>query len=228
MNVEQNHNQIQAPDSQRLNKLIEEVRGTYEDNGDPGHDFAHICRVIDSCRRIGRTVGANLETLLPAAVLHDVVNVPKNHPDRILASEQAAGEASRILMRAGYSAAEIEKIQIVILEHSYSLGKKPSSVESAVMQDADRLDAIGAIGLMRTVSCGCRMGAKYYSLEEPFAHTRALDDKKFTIDHLYVKLFKLGDQFNTEEARREGLKRITFMKEFVSQLQSEICAGSPT
>src|SRR5688572_21385150 len=69
----------------RLTALIDTIRPRY-DNGDPGHDFAHVERVMKSCRRIAETVGAELAIVLPAALLHDVINVPKNHPDRTAAS----------------------------------------------------------------------------------------------------------------------------------------------
>lgn len=208
--------------TQRFQSLIQLVQDKYENNNDPGHDFAHILRVLENCRSLGKSVGADLETLLPSALLHDIVNLPKNHPDRLKASEQAAQEALGILKTIGYSEEEIRKIQTVITEHSYSLGRSPSCLESAVLQDADRLDALGAVGLMRTVTCGTRMEAKYYHLEDPFAEKRDLDDKKFTLDHLYTKLFKLADQMNTEFARVEGLKRLAFMKKFVEQLKEEI------
>lgn len=207
---------------ERLGKLIELVRGRYENNGDPGHDFAHIRRVIATCRKIGIEVGADLNILLPAALLHDVINVPKNHPDRIKASEMAAKEAAGILATIGYDQGEIDRIYVVITEHSYSLGRPPSCLESAVMQDADRLDALGAIGLMRMVTCGARFGSKYYHADEPIAQSRPLDDKAYTIDHLYTKLFHLGEKFNTAAARREGQRRIEFMRSFVAQLQAEI------
>ena len=208
--------------NQRWQQLIRFVQSKYENNGDAAHDWNHILRVVGNCKRIGANVGANLEILIPAALLHDVINVPKNHPDRLRASQQAADEADGILRLAGYQPSEISQIQVVITEHSYSLGKKPSCIESAVMQDADRLDALGAIGLMRTITCGARMGAKYYCAEEPFAQTRELDDKNFTMDHLYVKLFKLLENFNTEEARSDGQQRVQFMNQFVDQLRTEI------
>jgi uncharacterized protein len=213
-------------DDSRFEKIKSMVKGRYDDNGDPGHDFAHILRVITTCKDIGLALKADLDILLAAALLHDVVNVPKNHPDRLIASQKAAEEAAGILKTVGYDDDEIDKIRIVIKEHSYSVGLKPSCVESAIMQDADRLDALGAIGLMRMVTCGCRLGSSYYNLSEPIPDTRQLDDKKYTIDHLWVKLFKLGVLFNTEPAKAEGQKRIEFMEKFVQQLASEIGEGS--
>jgi uncharacterized protein len=198
----------------------------FYNNGDPGHDFAHVERVIANCRAIGASAGANLELLLPAALLHDVVNLPKNHPERLAASDMAAKKSAELLKSAGYLEEQIQKIKEIITEHSYSLGKKPSSIESAVLQDADKLDALGAIGIMRTVTCGAKMGSSYYDLNEPFVKTRPLNDKAFTIDHFETKLLKLAALMNTEAGRLEAAKRTSFMKEFLSQLSREIQVGS--
>lgn len=206
----------------RLDALISRIRPRYETNGDPGHDFAHVQRVMQSCRALALAEGADLTIVLPAALLHDVINVPKNHPDRLVASAKAAAEARGILAEAGYSAAEIDRIAVVIEEHSYSLGKKASCLESAVLQDADRLDALGAVGVMRTVSCGVKMGARYYDEHEPIAKARALDDKKNTLDHFYVKLLKLEAGMNTKTARAEATRRTEFMRTFLHQVEGEI------
>lgn len=205
----------------RFEKLKESVRATY-DNGDASHDFAHIERVLTSCRRIGETVDADFEILLPAGLLHDIVNVPKNHPDRRVASEQAAEKAKAVLIEFGYTNEECARIGQVILEHSFSRGLAASSIESACLQDADRLDAIGAIGVMRTTTCGAKMGASYYDLVEPLAKERALDDRRFTLDHFEVKLFKLAGSMNTDYGREEGARRARFMRAFVEQLLSEL------
>ncbi len=207
--------------NQRMKKLTELIKKKYN-NDDPGHDFAHIMRVIATCNSIGKSAGANLEILIPAALLHDVVNLPKDHPERKQASQKAAEEAKSILKNFDYSENEVSQITTVIIEHSYSLGKRPSNIESAVLQDADRLDALGAIGIMRTVTCGCRLGASYYDVGDPFAKVRELDDKRFTIDHFFVKLFKLADTVNTQDAKNEANKRIEFMRFFLDQLAKEI------
>ncbi len=205
----------------RFELLWERVHRKYE-NGDPGHDLAHIRRVLAMCCRIGEKAGANLDVLLPAALLHDVVNVPKNHPDRTKASRQAATVAVEFLREHDYTEEECGQIAQVIVEHSYSLGLKPSTLESAILQDADRLDAIGAIGVMRTTTCGSRMGSKYYDMMDPFAKERALDDKSFTLDHFFVKLFQLAEGMNTEEGKAEAKRRADFMRLFVEQLRAEI------
>lgn len=205
----------------RLENILERAKPFY-DNGDPSHDFSHIHRVLQTCQQLGRQEAADLNILLPAAILHDIVNIPKNSDKRSKASELAAEKASKILKECDYSDEEIERIYNVILEHSFSLGKKPTSIESEVLQDADKLDALGAIGIMRMVTCGTRMGASYYHQEDPFADHRELDDKSFSLDHFERKLFKLPEMMNTSSAKVEATKRREVMKTFLISLQDEI------
>ncbi len=213
------------PESTHRFKQVQALAREHYQHGDAGHDFAHIERVVASCLKLGPEAGANLDILLPAALLHDVVNVPKNHPDRLAASRMAAEEGARILARLDYSAEDIERITQVILEHSFSLGLKPTSVESAILQDADRLDAIRAIGVMRLVSSGASFRSAYYHPGEPIPRTRPIDDKKYMVDHFYAKLFKLVDLMNTDAGRAEARRRTEFMRQFIAELSREISSA---
>ena len=194
---------------------------------DPGHDWGHIQRVLAWADGIGQVEGADLGVLRPAAVLHDLVNVPKNHPDRARASRLAAEAAVPVLVQAGYGAETIVPIRQVIVEHSVSLGCAPSSLEAACLQDADRLDALGAIGLMRAVTCGVRMGSRFYDPADPFAEARPLDDGRFILDHVSNKLRGLPDRMNTALARREAQRRLVLLEQLVDQLASEIAPAHP-
>lgn len=192
---------------------------------DPSHDLSHIERVLRSCLEIGEANQANLEVLMPAGLLHDVVNVPKNHPDRAKASSMAAEKAAEILKNYDYNQDEIAAIGQAILEHSFSAGHSPTSLESAILQDADRLDAIGSIGIMRMVTCGNKFGASFYNPEDPMAENRDYEDKKFSLDHFYTKLLKLESMMNTKQGKAEAKKRTDFMKSFLEQLKDEIGVG---
>jgi uncharacterized protein len=202
-------------------KIVQQVK-LLQASQDPSHDYLHVLRVRRTCERIGSFLKARMEVLIPAALLHDIVHVPKNHPDRERASELAAAEARRILVEAEVPAEQVTAILQVIREHSYSSGRSPTSLESAILQDADRLDAIGAIGIARVFSCGTLMGSSFYSEEEPFAVQRPLQDKKFMLDHFYAKLLLLADRLNTEPAREEARKRMELMKLFIHQLREEL------
>ncbi len=202
--------------------LFDVARVKYAAAPDPGHDFSHVQRVLGMCLEFGRELGADPEVLVPAALLHDVVNYPKNHPDRLSASTLAAQEAMRLLEGVELTGPQRHKIAAAIVEHSYSRGMKPSYLESAILQDADRLDAIGAVGIWRTATCGARMGASYYEPSDPWAQGRELDDKRYTLDHFYVKLFKLADGMNTVPGKREAERRSLFMRQFIEELRSDI------
>lgn len=206
----------------RLENLLNFIHEKAAEGNDPSHDFLHISRVYKWCLRIGQKEEANLRILLPAALLHDLVNLSKDHPHRAKASSFSASAAEKILSQYGYEASEIKPICDIIIEHSFSAGKKPSSHESAILQDADRLDALGAIGLMRMVTCGCLLKSVYYHADDPLGRERALDDKTYTLDHLYLKLFKIPQKMNTEMGIHEARERVKFMELFVKQLSHEI------
>ncbi len=205
----------------RIRKLAELVRPHYGSD-DPAHDWPHIGRVAATAKKLAVGQKVQLECILAGVYCHDLVNLPKNHPDRSRASELAADMAAPLLKDAGFSAEEISLIRSCIIEHSFSRGLKPSSPESAIVQDSDRLDSLGAIGILRCASVNTLMKSKYYDPFDPFAESRELDDKRFMVDHYYVKLFKLPDLMVTEAGRKEGYLRVEYMKTFLSRLGQEI------
>lgn len=204
----------------RIEILITKVKSYYSSD-DPAHDWPHVMRVMQNARMICHSENVNEELVLAAVLCHDLVNLPKNHPDRSKASALAANEAKVHLINSGFNETEITIIQQAIIEHSFSKGLKPSMTEAAIVQDADRLDALGAIGILRCASVNTQMKTAFYDSEDPFAKNRDLDDKKFMLDHYYVKLFKLAELMNTEAAKKIANTRVEFMNNFVSQLSSE-------
>lgn len=201
-----------------LKKLVE----PYYQNDDPGHDWLHIQRVAKNAFTIAKDLTLNTEYLLAGVYCHDLINVPKNHPDRSKASEFSADEAEKLLKTAGFGEQEIPVIRAIIIEHSFSKGLKPSSIEAAVLQDADRLDAIGATGILRCATTSVQLGSKLYHPEQPIAEDRALDDSAYMLDHYYRKLYLLPDLMNTDAAKNLAGKRIEFMKKFETELLDEI------
>lgn len=191
---------------------------------DPGHDLAHALRVALFAARIGRSVGADPREAVAAALLHDVVNLPKNHPDRAQASTLSAAKAAALLPDLGFSPEATGRICRAIRDHSFSRGATPEEPLGKALQDADRLEALGAIGLFRCISTGVRMGARYFHAEDPFAATRPLDDLAFSVDHFYTKLLRLPATFLTEEGRREAEKRAAFLEATLVQLADELGA----
>jgi uncharacterized protein len=189
---------------------------------DPGHGIVHLRRVVATALQLAKEEGARLEVVLPAAWLHDCVNVPKDSPDRSRASRLAAGQAVRFLQGAGYAEEFLDGIAHAIEAHSFSAGIPPRTVEAKVVQDADRLDALGAIGTARAIAVGAALGRPLYAPEDPFCERREPDDRGASVDHFYTKLLKLAGTMQTGAGRREALRRTEFMQSFLGQLRREI------
>lgn len=189
---------------------------------DAAHDLEHVRRVVASARALAREEGADLAVVLPAAWLHDCVIVPKDSPLRAMASAMAAQTAAEFLRDAGYPAGHLPAIQHAIEAHSFSAGVAPATIEAMVVQDADRLDALGAIGVARCLMLSAALGRRLYDPREPFPETRPPDDAENTIDHFYVKLLRLADRMHTAAGRAEARRRTAFMQDFLDQLRREL------
>lgn len=191
-------------------------------SSDPSHDFLHIRRVVAAAVKFAREEGADLNVVLPAAYFHDFVNVPKNDPRRAQASTLSGIAAVEYLQSVNYPAEFFDGIKHAITTHSFSANIPCETIEAKVVQDADRLDGLGAIGIARCFSTSTIMGRPYYSEDDMLAESRAPDDKLFAIDHFFVKLFKTAETLQTKSARAEGARRVQFMKTYLQQLKSEI------
>jgi len=192
---------------------------------DAAHDFSHLVRVALWTIRLAPA--ENPAEAAAAALLHDLVNIPKNHPDRAKASEFSAREALPLLRRAGFDDDACTRITEAIRDHSFSRGAVPTSCLGKALQDADRLEALGAIGLMRLFSTGARMNAFYFESEDPWAQNRPLEDKKFSFDHFFTKLLKLPDTFQTSIGREEAVRRAKVLESFLDQAADEIGVPRP-
>lgn len=190
--------------------------------GDAAHDAEHIRRVVANARRLCREENANLWVVLPAAYLHDCVHVPKSSPDRARASRLAAQAAVQFLEQAGYPGSYLPAIFHAVEAHSFTANIAPQTLEAQVVQDADRLDALGAIGLSRCLMLGGAMGRDLYDPVEPFPITRPADDSRSNIDHFYTKLLHLAERMTTKAGRQEAERRTEFLRAFLAQLKSEL------
>ncbi len=190
---------------------------------DPAHDFYHTMRVYKNAKLIGRCEGCNMEILLTAALLHDLVVYPKGTTKSFKSSDESADLAENILLSHGYSQNQINQISYCIRVHSYSKQLVPETLEGRILQDADRLDALGAIGIARTFSIGGSQNRIFYNASDPFCRSdRQLDDNQWTLDHFQTKLLKLKDLMHTNSARKIAQQRTKFTKLFIMQLQKEI------
>ncbi|KAB8142838.1 HD domain-containing protein [Chloroflexia bacterium SDU3-3] len=189
---------------------------------DAAHDLEHIRRVVTNARTLAMLENAELAVVIPAAWLHDCVVVPKNSPLRANASALAAQAAVAFLQSIRYPAEHLPAIRHAIEAHSFSANIPPRSREAKVVQDADRLDALGAVGVARCLMLSGALGRRLYDPAEPFPLDRPLDDQVNTLDHFYVKLFQLADRMNTASGRAEAAKRTAFMCDFLDQLKLEL------
>ena len=191
-------------------------------DGDPAHDITHVQRVVQNTLQLTRVEQGNADVTVPAAWLHDCVSVPKDSPLRKQASKLAADEATRFLTSIDYPSSLLEQVHHAIEAHSFSANVTTETLEARIVQDADRLEALGAIGITRCFLTGGSMGTPLYEAADPFAKTRQPDDRQFTLDHFYCKLLGLADSMQTEAGKAEAIKRTAFMQEFLDQLALEI------
>ena len=189
---------------------------------DPAHDITHVKRVVQNTLILTEAENGNAAISVPAAWLHDCVSVAKDSPLRKKASKLAADEAVRFLESINYSPALLPDIHHAIEAHSFSANIPTQTLEASIVQDADRLEAVGAIGIARCFLTGGSMGTPLYEPSDPFADDRVLDDKRFTLDHFYCKLLGLAGTMKTEAGKAEAIKRTDYMKAFLRQLGMEI------
>ncbi len=191
-------------------------------NGDGAHDFAHLLRVWRNVQRIHAVEGGSLKTLAAATLLHDCVAIEKDDPRRAQASTLAADKAATILANLAWSQKDIRIIHHAIAAHSFSADITPKTIEAKILQDADRLDAIGNIGIARCFYVAGRMGIALYDPVDPQAEHRPLDDTRFALDHFKTKLLTLSSGFQTRSGGLLAQKRhkhlLRFLEDFAAEL----------
>lgn len=191
-------------------------------NDDPAHDLLHFKRVVALAKKLATEEKANLDIIIPAAWLHDVVNVPKDSPLRKQASRLSAQGAIKYLTEINYPEKYFEAIAHAIEAHSFSAGIEAKTLEAQVVQDADRLDGIGAIGIARCFLVAGMLKRSLYSEVDPFAQTRELNDNVYTIDHFYKKLFVVANSLKTNSGKLEGKRRLEIMSLYLEDLKKEL------
>lgn len=199
--------------------------------GELAHDRHHIARVYAWALRLSAEGNVDPDLAGAMALVHDLAFVPKDSPDRALGGERSAHLAGAVLTVAGYGVDEVAAIAEAVRTSSWSRGFAPTNALGVVLQDADRLDAIGALGLLRTVACAQFMSrperpGRFYHDSDPFAdHGRPLDDKVQAIDHCYAKLLKLAAGMHLPTAKVEGAKRHAALVDFLGVLRRELASS---
>jgi uncharacterized protein len=195
-------------------------------HGDGAHNIGHFKRVWKMAARINEAEGATGDalTLLAAAYFHDLVSLPKDHPDRSRSSRLSAEAAGRLLRAhfTGFPEDKIEGVQHAILAHSFSAGIPPETYEAKVLQDADRIEALGAIGIARTFYTAGLMHSRLFHDEDPLGLRRELNDGQYSLDHFQVKLLQLPALMHTRAGKQIAAERAELLLAFREQIVREI------
>lgn len=204
-----------------INDALEFARNTFQDD-DSGHDYFHTLRVYKMAARIAEQENANLTIVQLAALLHDVDDI-KLSPETYANKDRAVG----FLRTHGASEAMIKTVCGIIGEVSFrgTDSAVPETIEGKCVQDADRLDAMGAIGIARAFAYGGKHHRSMYDPEiKPAVNLNADQYQRHistTINHFYEKLFQLKDLMNTDTAKKLAGQREDYMKRYLSEFLEE-------
>ena len=191
-------------------------------DNDPAHDFEHVMRVYNNAQKITKKEKANRKLVLSAALLHDIVSYPKSSKRSKLSSVDSAKKSKLILKKYDFTTEEITIISDAITDHSFSQNKIPRTLEGKILQDADRLDALGAIGIARVFATSGSLDRPFYNIDDPFCNKRNPNDNLWAVGHFFNKLLKLESMMNTKSGKIEAKKRTKVLKVFLKQLKNEI------
>jgi len=203
-----------------LNSISNDVKKIIEN--DSAHDFEHLMRVYKNAQKLCKKELVNEKLVLCAVLLHDVVSYPKSDKRSKNSSIDSAKKAKIILKRYNFTKTEIILVSDAIRDHSFSQKKTPKTIEGKILQDADRLDALGAIGIARVFATGGSLKRPFYNSDDPFCKKRNPDDNTWTVDHFFQKLLKLELLMNTKSGKIEAKKRTRVLKDYLKQLKQEI------
>jgi len=190
-------NRIKEVEDYAKEKLVTEVTA---------HDFEHTSRVCRIATHIGDKMNADLELIQVAALTHDIIDKKVS-----MNVEESKGDIIRKLSFIGYKNSFIEQVFHIIENMSFSTGKTPDSLEGKIVQDADRIDAIGAIAIARTFAYGGSMNRKIYEV----------GNQECSIAHFYDKLLLLKQGLHTDIAKKIAADRHQFMEDYLTQFHDE-------
>jgi uncharacterized protein len=208
-----------------LRARLRAVTETYLRDSAGCHRLDHTLRVVENARRLAAAYrDVDVDALEAAAWLHDVGR-GLQRKQGINHAEASAAIAADRLPQLGFSADRVALIVQAIADHRFSAGRTPSSLEGNILQDADRLDALGAIGIARTFSF--EISRELYDTDDPFAEHRPADDTRYTLDHFFVKLLQLPETLHTPEGMTEARRRVKFLHAFLREMAEELGKPSP-
>ena len=190
---------------------------------DPSHDINHALRVLTLSEKIATAENADFDIIVPSALFHDIISYPKNHYKRLHSSKESAEFAKRILKNIKpFSKYKIGKVYESINLCSFTKGLKPNFLEGKILQDADSLEATGAVSIMRTFSSAGIMNKMFYDVSDPFCKKREPDDNKYALDLFFTRLLVVQSRLHTKSAKNIVKKRVSFLKVFLKELEVEL------
>ena len=189
---------------------------------DGAHDSAHLDRVWRNAQSLlAHHPEADRLVVLAACYLHDLVNLPKNDPARDQASRRSAALARQLLAPLGFPPEKLDAVAHAIEAHSFSAAIAATTIEAKIVQDADRLDGLGLVGLARMFYIAGRMESGLAHPTDPLGAEREHDDRRYALDHIVVKLSKLPDMMQLDAARALGRERLEQLMAFREQFAAE-------
>lgn len=203
-------------------RLIQTTKEKFKD-GDSAHDINHTLRVLKNAEYIANKENGDLDIIIPSALFHDIICYPKDSEKSKDSSLESANFASEILKTLPeYPKDKIEKVHTCIKECSFSKGITPKLHESKILQDADRLEATGAISIMRTFASAGMMNSELYNTNDPFCENREPESIKYALDLFYNRLLIVKDKMNTYTAKEIATKRTKTLYNFLEDLKEEL------
>lgn len=196
-----------------------EARHHYE-GADAVHDFDHVLRVLVLAERLARIEGADLEIVRTATLLHDLA---RGHGDRLVADHALAGAELARRLLDGHPAERVEAVAHAIAAHRFRSGPAPQTLEAKVLHDADKLDAIGAIGVARAFAFGGHERQRLWAeVPADYQENQETRHGHTPVHEYHIKLVKIKDRLLTESARELAEERHSFMVAFFERLEREV------
>lgn len=215
--------EIVSVEAEVLAQVYAEVKQRFAGFDDLAHGWEHVKRVYTLAVSIAEQEGAHRFITAMAALLHDLGRLSDDTTSHH--ADLSTSLAAELLLPYQLAPETREAILHAIMAHSFSRGIEPYTLEAGIVRDADRLDSLGAIGILRWAVTGTirrTAGTQAYHPDDPFAEQHQPDDQVYMLDHFFTKLLKLPDGMITETGRRMAAQRVTFMSEYLDELRKEI------
>lgn len=194
------------------------------DTQDPSHDIQHCMRVLKNCEILAKEESWDMEILLPAALFHDIVNYPKDDIRAHKASDESAERVAKLLEKIPhYPSEKIAEVAYAVKNCSYSKNLEHNTLESKILQDADFLESIWAISIMRTFASAWTMKKSFFHLSDPFCEKREPEPLIYAFDLFPQRLLKVQGRMLTNTGKKLAEQRTEFLYTFLEQTRRELC-----